>query len=129
MKKRTIYIIIAVVVVIVVAIGGYFVINSNNINKMNAPSNNGSNSQTITPGTVSMHNFAFDPATITVNKGDTVIWQNNDSVTHHVAADDGSFDLGGQSGGVTVKFTFTKTGMFNYHCTIHTAMAGVVIVK
>jgi plastocyanin len=124
MKKNMMMWIIAVVVILALAIGG-IVIYSNNLKN----TNNTTNTQSTTPGTVTVQNFSFNPTTITVNKGDTVTWQNNDSVTHHVVADDGSFDLGDMPGGSTSKHTFDKAGTYNYHCAIHTEMKGTVIVK
>src|SRR5690348_17996622 len=43
---------------------------------------------------VSIKNFAFTSNNISVTKGTTVKWTNNDGVTHTVTADDGSFDSG-----------------------------------
>lgn len=126
MSKRLIFAIIGIVIVLVLIIGGYLIFSGK---PASAPGNNNSNSQNQTLGTVNIQMSAFDPVTITVKKGDTVTWQNNDSYTHHLVADDGSFDLGDQSGGAKVQFTFDKVGTFNYHCSIHTYMKGVVIVK
>src|SRR5688500_4856012 len=39
-------------------------------------------------GEVSLEGIAFDPATVTVSKGDTVTWTNNDTVPHDVTGDD-----------------------------------------
>src|SRR5437879_3888966 len=40
---------------------------------------------------VSIDNFAFAPATLTVTVGSTVTWTNHDEEPHTVAASDGSF--------------------------------------
>lgn len=83
-----------------------------------------------TANTVTIQGSSFSPSTITVAKGDTVTWVNNDTYTHHVASDTaGAFDLGDQSNGASSSHTFDKTGTFKYHCTIHTSMKGTVIVK
>ena len=37
---------------------------------------------------VTMKGFAFDPATLTVNVGDTVTWTNQDTAPHNATADD-----------------------------------------
>jgi len=125
MNKKMIFAITAVVVVLLLAAVGYIVINSDGTKTPN----NSTSSQNTAPGMVKIQDFAFNPATITVKKGDTVTWQNSDSATHRVVSDDGTFDLGDQASGATVKFTFTKSGTFNYHCSIHSSMKGVVIVK
>jgi plastocyanin len=74
----------------------------------------------------------FTPSQITVAKGGTVTWTNNDNVTHTVV-DDLSNVGGPASGdiqpGSTYSFTFNKTGSFQYHCSIHTYMRGTIVVK
>ncbi len=121
------YIIIGVVVVLGLVIGGFFIINGNYTNTTN--SNSGGNNTAVPAGTIVISQEVFDPGTITVNKGDTVTWQNNDSIDHTVVADDGSFDLGTVAGGAKVQHAFNQVGTFKYHCSIHTFMKGVVIVK
>ena len=79
---------------------------------------------------VSMEGTQFDPATITVSKGDTVTWTNNDTVAHDVTGDDfKSGDPGGMQNGDTFEHTFTKTGTFDYVCTVHPGMKGSVKVQ
>ena len=79
---------------------------------------------------VSMEGTQFDPATITVSKGDTVTWTNNDTVPHDVTGDDfKSGDAGGMQNGDTFEHTFTKTGTFDYVCTVHPGMKGSVKVQ
>ena len=41
---------------------------------------------------MSLKDFSFSPATITVAAGATVTWTNQDAASHTVTADDGSFD-------------------------------------
>ncbi len=135
MNKRLMYLIIGFIVILLLAVGGYLFFNNN---RTSAPSSGndstnsgGSSTQSPTPaaGTVNIEGNAFSPTTITINRGETVTWQNNDSVSHRVAADDGSFDLGDQASGAKVKFTFNTAGTFTYHCTIHSFMKGIVVVK
>jgi plastocyanin len=81
---------------------------------------------------VDIKNMAFTPSQISVDKGGTVTWTNNDSVTHTVV-DDLSNVGGPNSGdiapGNTYSFTFNKTGSFQYHCSIHPSMRGTIVVK
>jgi len=88
-------------------------------------------SSTLNVGSVnvSIKNYAFNPGNITVVLGvnNTVIWTNNDSVTHAVVALGGSFNTT-QPPNDTFTHTFTAPGAYNYHCTIHTFMKGAVIV-
>lgn len=77
---------------------------------------------------VSITNFAFSPSTITVHKGDTVVWTNNDSAPHTVTGDNGGPASGTLSQGSGYSYTFNTVGTFPYHCTIHPNMHGTVVV-
>jgi plastocyanin len=73
--------------------------------------------------------MAFIPQTLTVAVNSTVKWKNLDGITHTVTSDNGSWDSGNIPAGNTFKFTFTATGTFHYHCTIHPLMTGTIIVQ
>jgi len=77
--------------------------------------------------TVSIKDFAFNPATITITKGTKVTWVNEDSAPH-TATSEGSFDSGTLSKGQSFSYIFAETGTFNYKCSIHPSMKGKVIV-
>jgi plastocyanin len=79
---------------------------------------------------VSIRNFAYHPSPLTIKAGGTVMWTNDDSMTHTVTADDGSFDSGFTQlrPGGTFSHMFTAPGTYQYHCSIHTFMHGTVIV-
>jgi plastocyanin len=78
---------------------------------------------------VTIQNFAFSPASLTINVGDTVTWTNMDSVTHTATATDGSFDTGNIASGASGSVTFDTAGTFNYICSIHPNMTGTIIVQ
>jgi plastocyanin len=78
---------------------------------------------------VTIANFSFAPATITVPVGATVTWTNNDSAGHTVTAGDGSFKSGKLASGATFSQTFAAAGTYAYHCSIHASMTGIVTVK
>ena len=78
---------------------------------------------------VTIAGFAFSPATVTVSVGDTVTWTNNDGVAHTATANGGSFDTGNIGGGSSDSVTFDTAGTFAYHCKIHAAMTGKVVVQ
>lgn len=80
-------------------------------------------------GSVTIANFAFDPATVTVNVGDSVTWTNQDSTAHTATAGGGSFDTGSIGAGQTATVTFDTAGTFAYVCSIHPQMAGTVVVQ
>jgi plastocyanin len=85
----------------------------------------------IVQGAVTPPNKGFSPDNITVVIGvnSTVTWTNNDSSIHTVTANDGSFGSGYLNTGASYSFIFTKPGFYQYHCTIHPWMTGIVIVK
>ena len=92
-----------------------------------------SNTKTSSPpafgNSVTLQNFAFSPATLTVKVGTTVTWTNKDGTTHTVTSDSGVFNSGNLSPNATFSYTFNNTGTFTYHCSIHTYMTGTVIVQ
>lgn len=77
--------------------------------------------------TVAIQGYAFQPQSVTIDKGGSVTWTNQDTVAHDVKFSDGeSPDL--KKGGTYSK-TFDKAGKFDYICEIHPTMKGTVIVK
>jgi len=77
---------------------------------------------------ISIKDFAFNPAEITIKKGMTVKWMNEDSVIHDVTMDNGAFDHD-INPGESFEYKFTESGTYDYHCDIHTSMKGKVIVE
>lgn len=78
---------------------------------------------------VTMQNFAFNPATITIKAGDTVTWTNQDGVDHNATAADGSWATDTFGNGGSGSVTFDKPGTYTYICTIHPNMKGTVVVE
>jgi plastocyanin len=76
-----------------------------------------------------MRNLAFEPARITVDVGTTIVWRNNDQVEHTVTASDRSWDSGIIRPGASWERTFTRPGSYDFYCTPHPFMKGVVIVR
>jgi plastocyanin len=79
-------------------------------------------------GAVTIVGFSFDPDTITVEVGDTVVWTNEDSARHNVTADDDSFVSDNLAEGETFRHTFEEAGTFDYVCTLHSGMTASVEV-
>ena len=73
--------------------------------------------------------FSFQPPTITVPVGGSVTWTNHDGEPHTVTGIDGSFRSEALDEDDTFTFKFTKPGVYQYICTIHPRMRGMVIVK
>jgi plastocyanin len=98
---------------------------------MQGPAGTASSSATAAPvaGTaVSIDDFVFAPAKLTVHAGDTVTWTNHDEEPHTVVANDGSFHSPGMGTQGTYSYTFRQAGTFDYICSIHPSMHGTVVV-
>jgi amicyanin len=81
------------------------------------------------PGTaVTIKDFKFNPATLTVPVGTTVSWTNQDEEPHSVVAKDGSFHSPGLDTNGTYSFTFANPGTYDYVCGIHPFMTASVVV-
>ena len=78
---------------------------------------------------VSIENFSFVSAEITVSAGTTVTWTNNDTVPHTVTSTDNTFNSGNIDPGATFTFTFADAGTFDYVCSYHPNMTGSVVVN
>jgi plastocyanin len=78
---------------------------------------------------VTIADFAFGPAALTVAVGATVTWTNQDSAGHTVTADDGSFASSKLSNGQTFSQAFAKAGTYAYHCAIHSSMKATIVVQ
>jgi plastocyanin len=80
------------------------------------------------PGSVTIKDFSFSPASITVNVGEAVTWSNVGPTGHSATASDGSFDTGVFPKGQSRSHTFQEAGTFAYICTPHPFMKGTVKV-
>jgi len=78
---------------------------------------------------VIISNLSFQPASITVGRGSIIVWRNQDTVTHTVTAEDGSFNSGTIVVGDTFEQRFDKVKTYTYSCSIHPEMKGTIIVK
>ena len=77
---------------------------------------------------VSIQGFAFNPATVTIKAGDTIVFKNFDGVAH-TATQSGGFDTGLLAQGQSKSITFSQKGTFNYFCIPHPNMQGTIIVE
>jgi len=77
---------------------------------------------------ISIEDFSFDPQTVTVSQGATVVWTNEGAETHTVTSA-GNFDSGDISPGETFSFVFDEDGTFDYFCQPHPFMEGTIIVE
>lgn len=80
--------------------------------------------------TVTIVDHRFSPLVIAINKGDQLIWANNDLVPHTTTSDGTLlWDSGTIRPGGTYKRIFPATGTYQYHCGIHPDMQATVIVR
>lgn len=77
---------------------------------------------------VTIKDFKFNPATVIVKAGETIIWTNEDSV-QHTATFTEKFDSGNLDAGKSFSHTFNEAGTFDYICSFHPYMKGKIIVK
>jgi plastocyanin len=75
---------------------------------------------------VRIHDFAFDPAEITVAVGDTVVFTNDDAFVHSVTDDHREWDSAGLPKNRPWKLVVK--GPVSYHCSFHPSMRGEVAV-
>ena len=78
---------------------------------------------------VDISGYAFTPGSVTVKVGEMVTWTKNDSASHNVKADDGSFASSTLKKGDSFGFTFNTAGTFTYKCGFHAKMTGTVVVQ
>lgn len=84
--------------------------------------------RTASTHTVTLHEFAFHPGTLSIRRGDTVKWLWHDETEHNVTFH-GFHSRTQVHGSFTVRFT--HAGTFKYRCTIHAAegMLGKIVVR
>ncbi|MFF1419556.1 cupredoxin domain-containing protein [Streptomyces sp. NPDC058280] len=80
---------------------------------------------------ITIDNFTFMPAALTVAPGTKVTVTNKDSVTHTLTAVTGrAFNTGDIAAGKTATFTApARAGTYSYMCTIHPFMKGTLTVR
>ena len=79
--------------------------------------------------TVLIEGTSFTPQSLTVRRGDTVVWKNKDPFPHTVTARNRQFDSGLLAEGQSWQYTAKEPGEFPYFCTLHQTMTGVLLVK
>jgi len=98
-----------------------------------AEEKDGTKQSDATPISVVMKSISYDPKSVEVPVGGSIVWTNK-AFTNHTATseDDGkAFDTGEiKPGESSSPVEFDKEGEFQYHCKIHgKTMGGTVVVK
>lgn len=74
--------------------------------------------------------FAFEPASITIKPGTTVVWTNEGPTQHTTASKEGNvWESKILEQGDVYRYRFDQSGEFPYWCTLHPSMLGTVIVQ
>ena len=76
---------------------------------------------------VTIKDFSFGPAAITIHVGEAVTWLNR-GPSSHTATAGGIFNTGILASGQSASHTFTRPGTFTYFCSIHPFMKASVTV-
>jgi plastocyanin len=97
---------------------------------INPSAQNPNDNSDQTAKTVSIKGFAFTPNILTIKQGETITWTNEDGTSHTVTSDTGKeLDSGIISNGKSYSHTFAQKGTYTYHCALHGAMKGTIIVE
>jgi len=80
---------------------------------------------------IGQKNKAFSKAEITIKPGDTILFKNDDAVTHNVFSSSSAnkFNVKAQAPGSTSPVTFPTEGIVEVRCAIHPRMKLIVHVK
>ena len=78
---------------------------------------------------VTIDNFTFVPAEITIAPGTTVRWVNHDDIPHTIVEAGKAFKSKVLDTDDSFSMTFASGGSFAYFCSLHPHMTGNVIVK
>lgn len=95
----------------------------------------GGGGSTCTPSAtvacVTIQDFTFSPASLSIKVGTTVQWSNNGPSQHTTTSDGGVWNsgtlsapsgggaYGGGTAGGSYQFMFTAAGTYGYHCSLH----------
>src|SRR5262245_25715338 len=79
--------------------------------------------------TVTIDNFTFAPAALTVAAGTKVAWKNQDDIPHSIVERNQRFRSKALDTDESFSFTFSSAGSYDYFCGLHPHMVGRIIVK
>jgi len=79
---------------------------------------------------VTIRDYTYEPATITVPQGTTVTFTNRDSTPHTATSkQSGLFESGSLATGKSGTVTLDESGSFAYYCLFHPFMKGTITVE
>ncbi|MGF6266747.1 plastocyanin [Paraburkholderia youngii] len=78
---------------------------------------------------VVIEQMRFNPAALTVARGDRVVWVNKDLFPHTATADAKAFDSHDIAPDASWSYVASKVGRYAYSCTLHPTMHAVLNVR
>jgi len=75
-----------------------------------------------------IEDFRFDPPSLSVPVGATVIWSNHDDDIHSLVSSQGGFSSPGLDSDEAFSHRFENPGTYEYHCGLHPQMVGTIVV-
>ena len=78
---------------------------------------------------VEISDFAFVPSNVSVPLGASVSWTNRDGAPHDATADSDDWGTETLKKGDKDTVEFTEPGTFEYYCSIHPYMRGILTVR
>lgn len=144
-------IIAIVVVVVIVLVGGVLLFNRKATQPVQpsptrvvahtsqlaatSPTSEGGTTQ-ATANTVTLTGSGFNPKTITIQAGETVVWKNEsgqeatvNSDPHPIHTDYPPLNLGQFKNGGSLQLSFPKQGRYGYHNHLNPSQTGTVVVQ
>jgi len=82
-----------------------------------------------TTHTVTMEGTSFSPQTLTVKRGDRIVWVNRDPFPHTATSKAAGFDSRSIAAQKSWRHIARKPGTFPYVCTFHPTMTGTLVVQ
>jgi plastocyanin len=79
--------------------------------------------------TVTIDAMRFVPQTLTVRRGDRVVWVNKDLFPHTATATSGTFDSGSIASNASWTYVAREPGRHAYLCSLHTTMTATLTVQ
>jgi plastocyanin len=78
--------------------------------------------------TIAIENLQFTPQTLTIKRGDRVVWANRDLVPHTATAAK-AFDSRSIASNASWTYVARTPGRYDYSCTFHPMMKATLVVE
>jgi plastocyanin len=76
-----------------------------------------------------IESMRFNPPSLTVKRGDRVVWENRDLFSHTATSKAGAFDSEDLAAHASWAYVADKEGDYPYHCAYHPTMTGRLVVR